>query len=111
MACAKTKIINAKHTSSKSKSSPSALAREILGYLKTNPRACDSLVGIARWWLLRQRIETMTSEVQSALDELVKLRFVLRTSRPDGLATYRLNRRKLKTIRSLLATSKPTTTL
>ena len=67
---------------------------EILGYLKKNPGACDTLVGIARWWVLKQRIEAMTTEVKGAIDELVRRRLLVRTSRPHGQPLYRLNKNK-----------------
>lgn len=73
----------------KTRERPSALAREILGYLERNPDASDTLVGIARWWLLRQRIHAATEGVQRALDQLVKLGLVSRNENPPGPVIYR----------------------
>ena len=84
----------------------SPLSVEILGYLEQNPRASDTLVGIARWWVLRQRIEAMTTEVKGALDQLVALGLVVRTSRAHAQPVYRLNHQSLSLIRSLLSETK-----
>ncbi|MDN5849417.1 MAG: winged helix DNA-binding domain-containing protein [Nitrococcus sp.] len=47
------------------------VAREIKRYLDAHPNATDSLRGITRWWLARQRFETATEIVQRALEHLV----------------------------------------
>jgi hypothetical protein len=84
---------------------------EILGYLQQHAGARDTLVGIARWWLLRQRIETMTKSVKKALDELIGLGLVLpgegRVERQDRQRTYRVNPRRKQQIRTLLAGGQP----
>ena len=42
-------------------------AREILHYFVTHPAAKDTLEGIARWWLERERIERTLDEVAESL--------------------------------------------
>ncbi len=84
----------------------SPLSLEILGYLQKNPDASDTLVGIARWWLLKQRIEAMTTEVKGALDQLVALGLVVRTSRAHAQPVYRLNHESISRIHSLLSATK-----
>ena len=69
----------------------SNLAREILAHLRKHPQAGDTLIGIARWWLLRERIAAVTTNVKCALDELVELGFVARIAGADGQASYRLH--------------------
>ncbi len=69
----------------------SKVAREILAYLDRNPEAGDTLVGVARWWLLRQRVHTAVETVQRALDELVRLGLVLQHRQLDGQVTYTAN--------------------
>ena len=66
----------------------SALAREILNYLNRRTAAGDTLVGIARWWLPRQRIEVVTEEVKAALDELILRRLVIPDQGTDGHLCY-----------------------
>ena len=67
----------------------SKVAREILSYLERNPDAGDTLEGVARWWLLQQRIHTAVEEVQRGLDQLVKLGLVSRRkTTPHGPVLY-----------------------
>ena len=47
-----------------------ALAAEIERYLGALPLAADTKEHIARWWILRQRIEATLSLTQEALDYL-----------------------------------------
>jgi hypothetical protein len=46
------------------------VARLILSYLQTNNEAGDTLEGIVRWWILRQRLDESMTVVQLALDKL-----------------------------------------
>ena len=72
----------------------SKVARDILGYLGRNPEAGDTLVGVARWWLLQQRIHTAVEDVQRALDQLVKLGLVSRRkTTPHGPLLYTAGRK------------------
>lgn len=48
-----------------------AIAEELRHYIKTHPRAADSLEGVAKWWLARQRYEQAVEKVERALDYLV----------------------------------------
>lgn len=63
-----------------------ALASEIERYLKEHPGAADTKEHIARWWILRQRIEAALALTQEALDYLEANGVVERTR--QGL--YRL---------------------
>jgi hypothetical protein len=72
----------------------SKVARDILGYLERNPDAGDTLRGVARWWLLQQRIHTAVEDVQRALDQLVKLGLVSRRkTTPHGPLLYTAGRK------------------
>lgn len=46
------------------------IADQIVSYLASHQRSADTLEGIARWWLLRQRLEEETAKVQRAVDHL-----------------------------------------
>ena len=48
-----------------------SIAMEIKHYLDEHPNAADSVEGIAKWWLTRQRYEEALERVQKALDYLV----------------------------------------
>ena len=47
------------------------IAEEIQMYLFNHPNAADTLDGIARWWLTRQRYEEATTVVKKALENLI----------------------------------------
>ena len=47
------------------------IAEEIQLYLFNHPNAADTLDGIARWWLTRQRYEEATTLVKKALGNLI----------------------------------------
>lgn len=79
-----------------SKPRPSSLRLEILMYLRQNPQACDTLVGIARWWVPKQRIEAITREVKEALEDLIKQGLVVQTKRAHGQPLYSLNQERPK---------------
>jgi hypothetical protein len=46
------------------------IARSILDYLRAHPQASDTLEGVAKWWLLRQRVSESTEVVQRVLTRL-----------------------------------------
>lgn len=81
------------------------IARDILGYLSAHTAAQDTLEGILEWWLLEQRIERETRRVQKVLDELVARKLISARTARDKRTHYRINRRKVKEIRTVLATA------
>ena len=65
-----------------------AVVTALLEYLHSNPQACDTLDGIAHWWLggqWRQR----TRLVQDALNGLEELGVIERVEAGDGRVRYR----------------------
>lgn len=67
-----------------------ALAGKILSYLETHGEAADTVEGIARWWIKRQRLEEAVVRVQCALDRLViEARLQSRVT-PSGRTLYML---------------------
>ena len=85
----------------------------ILRYLAENPGGMDTLEGIARFWVLRQRIENDLHNVQRAIEGLVEEQFVLERILHDGSGGiveryYRLNTERLESIQKLLKTDNPT---
>ena len=61
---------------------------------------------IVRLWMLKHEIETITPDVKSALDELVKVGLVVRQERVGHAATYELNKKELTRVRTLLRDKK-----
>ena len=64
------------------------LARGIERYLEKHPNAADSLEGIQRWWLIRNRYAEDTLKVERALERLIAKGIVVRRILPDGKAIY-----------------------
>lgn len=50
---------------------PLYVARLIEEYLRSHPEAMDSLDGITRWWITRQKLKESAYSVNSALNILV----------------------------------------
>jgi hypothetical protein len=63
---------------------------DILSYFARNPRAADSLEGIARWRLLDEVVRRKVNETYEALQWLVKEELLLETA-ASGAPIYRLN--------------------
>jgi len=64
------------------------IALEIRNYLSAHPNAVDSLEGITKWWLTRQRYEEAVSQVQKALDSLVAESVISKRVVADGRVIY-----------------------
>ncbi len=69
-------------------------AKEILAYFLRNPRAADSLEGVARWRVQQEAIHQTVEHVSQALAWLVELGFLLEEHRPGVAPLFRLNRSK-----------------
>ena len=65
-----------------------ALAHRITCYLTAHPRAADTLEGITKWWLARQRYQESMTKVQKALDYLVKQQLISRIEGNTGHVIY-----------------------
>ncbi len=48
------------------------ISRIIVDYIRKHPDARDTLVGITRWWLHLEKIESSVSDVSIALETLIK---------------------------------------
>jgi hypothetical protein len=64
-------------------------AMDIVRYLSTHTGAADTLEGIARWWLARQRYEDAMEIVERAVATLVKTGVLREELLPDGTRVYR----------------------
>jgi len=72
----------------KNKDEVVAIALEIKNYLKAHPNAVDSLEGITKWWLTRQRYEEAESLVQKALNILLTENSISKQQVVDGRVVY-----------------------
>jgi hypothetical protein len=75
--------------SDKSDDDARAVAVEIVRYLRDHSEAADTVEGVARWWLSRQRYEDARATVEQAMAILVDGRMVEKHTLPDGTAVYR----------------------
>jgi hypothetical protein len=64
------------------------IAHAIERYLASHPQAADSLEGIRRWWLMRQRYEESAQQVQAALEQLLREGVVVKRVLSDGQVLY-----------------------
>ena len=64
-----------------------SIARDLERYIATHPAAADTVDGIARWWLART-VQPPVSDVEAALDVLVRRGVLSRRLLPDGNSVY-----------------------
>jgi hypothetical protein len=66
---------------------------ELRRYLAAHPDAADSLAGVLKWWLPRQRYEETAEIVREALERLAEEGVVSRRAQPGGSLVYMSARR------------------
>jgi len=86
-------------------------AKEILSYFMRNPRAADTLEGIARWRLLDEVVHRKVEETRRALSWLVKRGFVIESSSPGAAQIFRLNPEKIAEAKLVVTTAAPAASL
>jgi hypothetical protein len=64
------------------------VARQVVRYLDAHPDASDTVDGIARWWLARQRIEDAKEIVRAALELLVDRGVLQARTLPGGVTLF-----------------------
>lgn len=74
--------------SSEHQSEINLLADEIAAYLREHEQASDTLDGIVRWWLLRQRLQEGQRQVSQALELLCASGVVTTRKMPDGAVLF-----------------------
>jgi hypothetical protein len=65
-----------------------AVAGVIQRYLASHPLAADTVEGVARWWIPRQRLEETLARTEAALERLV-VRGVVERTEIGGRVVYR----------------------
>jgi DNA-binding PadR family transcriptional regulator len=78
------------------------ISNYILAYLSDNPDAGDTFDGIAEWWLLSQQIKFETRNVSEAVARLVSEGLIEEREGFDARKIYRINKARVRDIRSLL---------
>ena len=82
-------------------------SREILTYLKQNPKGSDTIYGITRFWIVRQKIEVQMGKVEDAVAKLLVIGFlkerILRDTSGNVIERYyRLNPSRLQDVDEFL---------
>ncbi|MEO5658404.1 MAG: hypothetical protein ABIQ90_01225 [Polaromonas sp.] len=67
------------------------IERAILDHLARHPRAADSAVGVARWWLGAQGAAVGLADVELALRQLVSRHALRLETLADGTTLYSKN--------------------
>ena len=78
----------------------------ILGYLKKNPNAMDTIEGITEWWILSENINLNLTNVQNALDTLLAENLIQKKSYNGQRVYYQLNKDKMGDIDKLYHSNK-----
>jgi len=65
------------------------VAGVISRYMSSRPNATETVEGVAKWWLVRQRYQDSVHLVQSALELLVEYGDVEKVSVAGGKVMYR----------------------
>lgn len=75
------------------------VAQALLRYLQAHPDAADTLEGVVKWWLPRQRYLDAMESVEAALELLVQREMVEKFPGPSGVV-YRCPRRRARSLRA-----------
>ena len=79
---------------------------DILKYIQKQPQAKHTAQGIARYWILQQRLEEKIEVVSGALQYLVQQGFLIEVKNIDGNSYFKVNENKLKDIPDTIQTFK-----
>lgn len=60
----------------------------VMEYLEAHPKACDTLEGIARWWVMSQQVNDAMLAVKRALEELKARGYIREERKADGRIFY-----------------------
>jgi hypothetical protein len=64
------------------------IARDVREYLDAHPHAADTLEGVVKWWLMRQRYGRAEELVQMALELLQQEGKIVTAKTSDGRVIY-----------------------
>lgn len=71
-----------------------SVADTVKRYFAAHPNAADSVEGITRWWLARQRFEETTEVVEQALEYLAAEGEIAKTVTREGKILYSRTKEK-----------------
>ncbi|MEJ2454148.1 MAG: hypothetical protein P8103_08340 [Candidatus Thiodiazotropha sp.] len=64
------------------------IARDVQAYLERHPHAADTLEGVVKWWLMRQRYDQAEGLVGKALNMLEHDGLIAKATTSDGRTIY-----------------------
>ena len=80
----------------------SEVVREVLSYFVRNPKAADSLEGVARWRLLEEQVHRTVQETEAAMAYLVSQGFLEEIATAGSGKVFRMKtNRRAEAIRFL----------
>ena len=75
---------------SQSVTTEKALEQQILKYLAAHPQACDTVEGVAKWWVMSQQVAETVLAVRGALGRLKQKGLVEEHRSADGQTLYKV---------------------
>ena len=64
------------------------ILEEIVRYLETHENVADTVEGIFKWWILRQRLQEAEEDVKAALELLCSRGVIAKKALSDGRVLY-----------------------
>jgi len=64
------------------------IAHDVQAYLQNHPHAADTLEGVVKWWLTRQRYDQAEAQVSRALELLEQRGLIARATTTDGRPVF-----------------------
>lgn len=66
------------------------VARLLLRYMQNHPEAKHTSEGIARWWVLEQKLEEEIGTVENVIANLIDNGIITKVALPEGNAFYKI---------------------
>ena len=79
---------------------------DILKYIQKQPQSKHTAQGIAKYWILQQRLEERIEDVTIALEYLVQQGFMEKVNNAGGNSYFKVNKNRLEDIPKTLQTFK-----
>jgi hypothetical protein len=80
-----------------------SVQREVLDYLVVHADAKDTLDGIMQWWLVGAHARIRMSDLNAAIEDLIRRGWMVSTSLGPAGALYGLDKTRLEDVREFLA--------
>lgn len=71
------------------------VAKLLLRYMKSHPEAKHTAEGIARWWILQQKMEEEVGKIENVIDYFINIGMLERVSVQQDQIYYKFNTKKV----------------